>query len=82
MIVVARIDGESVDLINGTKTNRTIVLTNGKSEIAVEVSDEVIEAVLRMGIEESAAPDYEEAPSTPVNMAKTQDTASEGIESI
>jgi len=48
MIKVSRIAGESYDLETGDKILKAIILTNGKREIAIQVSDEVITQILLM----------------------------------
>ena len=48
MIKVSRISGESYDLETGDKILKAIVLTNGKREIAIQVSDDVITQILMM----------------------------------
>jgi hypothetical protein len=48
MIRVKRVIGESIDLETGATTGKGIVLTNGVSEMAIEVDDAAIEGVLRL----------------------------------
>ena len=72
MIRVKKVIGESIDLETGASTNKGIVLTNGVSEIIVEVDDATIEAILRL-IAEAGGPvralleeDVDQAPEPPM----------------
>lgn len=52
MIRVTKILGESYDLETGAETKKGLILSNGISEVAVEVSDEAVDRVITLMAEE------------------------------
>ena len=73
MLRVVRITGESFDLESGGQLPKTVVISNGITELAIPVDDDTAMEILRLGLSEeeeepqSVAPDPDEytIPSTP-----------------
>jgi len=53
MIRVVRISGESIDLETGKELPKSLVLSNGLREISITVSDEIVQEVIRLQVEQA-----------------------------
>jgi len=79
MIRVKRVIGESIDLETGVATGKGIVLTNGKSEIVIEVDDAAINAIMHLMVEVGGPvralldEDVDRAPDPPVTHTESED---------